>query len=564
MGTFGSYGSSKRCRVSAYRGWRMRKRLGLRGVVAAVGLSVFVAACGQVEQAATTSAPALEPTAIPVPEMPSESADLSAPDGSGPIAAIVSGSYGEFTPAPLVAVDASGRTLAYGGGLLGVVDVSVCPGSRKFVVLGYLSDGSSVSVWDMVDFEMEDSWPTDDSVGSVRCVTADGRRVLLYRGPTGVDPSPPTSAGPTTTVLPLGSDEAAGSNSWSILEMDHGTVTTLYEPGEYGKVLAFTSHWAIASHNATLWIVDLSERPPIATILDTTLPARAAVDPNESLVIVAGQWPNSGDPVRLSLYALEPTPLLVDETLVAGYAWATPLEWLDEDRFIEGFTVYDRDLIQVDSWSFQPETILDLVVAGPFAFGTKMGEHWQDSLLRLDTATGETSVIHTFTGWISRTAIVEAGPTVTEDAHTRIPQLTESTSPPRGTSVTQPPVQLPPIDSLDHTVLEDLRTLALGGNGDGDRIRADAIAYASGKLIDVPTEDIDSCSGVGFSAGASTSQPLAVSTIDGTPVIVYAFTAGDDVTVAAVDPATCDILDTVGPLLTPGPGTNITTTIPGP
>jgi hypothetical protein len=124
-------------------------------------------------------------------------------------------------------------------------------------------------------------------------------------------------------------------------------------------------------------------------------------------------------------------------------------------------------------------------------------------------------------------------------------------------------VQLPHIGIVDHGVLEDLRTLVIDASGDGDRVRADAVEYASGNLVDVPMADIDACSGVGFAAGASSSQPLAVSDVAGATVIVYAFTTEADVTVAAVDPATCEILDTVGPLLSPGPGRNITT-IPSP
>lgn len=37
-----------------------------------------------------------------------------------------------------------------------------------------------------------------------------------------------------------------------------------------------------------------------------------------------------------------------------------------------------------------------------------------------------------------------------------------------------------------------------------------------------------------------------------------------DVTVAAIDPTSCEILDAVSPLLTPGPGVNVTTTITTP
>jgi hypothetical protein len=533
----------------------------LRAVVAVAALSLIAVGCGQAEMAASTSAPALEPTAITVPEMPPQSAELPVPDGSGPVAAIVWGTFGQFSIAPLLAVDESGHTLAYGGGLSGVRDLSVCPGSEKMVVLAHDAAGTkAVSTWDLASFEIENSWPVDDLVGSVRCVSRDGLRSVLYRSPLGMDPSPPTSAGPTTTVLPLGGDEVTGSNSWAILQMDHGTVTTLYDPGEYGKILAFTAHWAVASHNTTLWIVDLSERPPVTTVLDTTFPARAAIDPVQSSVVIAGQYPNSGGPVRLGLYALEPTPLLADETTVAGSAWATPLEWLDEARFIEGFTVYDRDLAQVDSWPVGTEPISDLVVAGPVAFATKMGEHWQDTLLHVDTASGGTTALRTFTGWIDRIAIVKDGPRVTEDAHSRVPDRADIVRP---SGPPAPPImtQLPYIDNLDHIVLEDLRSLVVDSDGEGDRIRAEADQF--GPLTDVSQDTIDGCSGVGFAAGAMSSQALVMSEVDGTTVIVYAFTTATDVTVAEIDTASCDILDVVGPLLTPGPGTNITT-IPSP
>jgi hypothetical protein len=80
----------------------------------------------------------------------------------------------------------------------------------------------------------------------------------------------------------------------------------------------------------------------------------------------------------------------------------------------------------------------------------------------------------------------------------------------------------------------------------------------------VSQDDIDGCSGVGFAAGAISSQALGHAIVDGISVIIYTYShAVDSVTVAAVDPNNCDIVVVVGSLLTPGPGVNITTTVAG-
>jgi len=538
----------------------MRDGLGLGAVAVVAAMSIIASACGQTDTAASTTTPAIEVPSITAAEMPPTVETLSPPDGAGPVVAVVWGSFGQFDIAPLLAVDASGRTLAYGGGLTYVRDVSVCPGSEKLAVLGNDTEGSrTVSVWDLAGFEMEDGWPVDRLIQAVRCASSDGQRSVLYRGPSGMDPSPPTSAGPTTTVLPLGGNEAAGPNSWAILEMDHGATTTLYDAGEYGTLLAFTSGWAVASHNTTLWIVDLSGRSPIATILDTTFPAVAAIDPNQSSVIVAGQYPNSGEPGHLTVFSLGPNPEPITDTTTSSTAWTWPLAWIDANRIVQGTTIYDRDLAALTTWS---ESIRNPAITGTFVLGTESMGQWEDALVKVEVATGSISPIQSFAAHISGIAAVDDGPAVTAEAHTRIPERTYA-PPPTGTVATAPPVQLPHIGILDHGVLEDLRTLVIHASGDGDRVRADAVEYTSGNLVDVPMADIDACSGVGFAAGASSSQPLVVSDVAGARVIVYAFTTDTDVTVAVVDPATCEILDADGPLLTPGPGTNITT-IPAP
>jgi len=529
--------------------------------------SLFAAGCGSPAGVATTpSTPTPVAAPVTVQRLP-ERTTLSAPDRAGPIAAVVWGTFGQFETAPLVAIDESGRTLAHGAWPGEVRDVSVCPESRKSVVLASDTYGRRVvSVWDLTSFTMGDTWPVDRPVWAVRCVSGDGRRSLLSLPPAGMDPSPPTSLGPTTTVpAPVGRP-AAGSNSWSILELDHGVITTLYDAGEYGKVMAFTSRWVIASHDTTLWIVDLAERPPHATVLETTFPARAAINPSGSAVVIAGHYPNSDEPVRLSLFRLGPTPGLIAERTIDRAtdlsAWTTPIVWLDADRFIRGNIVYDRDLEQVDS---RPLLLRRLAIGDSSGFGVESAGQWKDTLVRIDTATGETTPAQTFVGTALGIVAVSGGPSVTAEAHAHVPEPTTS-PPPDQPPPTVPPimVQLPRVGNVDHSTLEDLRRLVVDADGDGDRIRAEVEGYASGSLVWTPSDEIDSCSGIGFAAGASVSQALGRADIAGRTVIVYAFTNADSVTVAAIDPTDCEVLDTVGPLFTSGPGVNITTTITAP
>lgn len=507
------------------------------------------------------------PRTIPLPPGPTT---LAEPDGAGPIAAVMWGAHGQFATAPLVAIDESGRTLAYGVGPGRVLDVSICPESRKMTVLAYETyDRMVVSVWDLADFEVEDVWPVDRPVRAVRCGSADGQRSSLYLPPAGLDPSPPASAGPTTTVpAPVGGPvggAAPGSNSWSILEIDHGEIATRYDPGEYGTVIAFTSRWVIATHNTTLWIVDLAERPPRPTVLETTFPTTAAIDPSESMAVVAGRYPNRGDPVRLSRIRLGPAPALIVERATDGSAGTRPLVWLDPNRFIRGNVVYDRDLEPVDSW---PVSLQLLAVDGSFGFGVESSAEWEDTLVRVDSATGEVAPAQALVGGVLGIVTVSGGPSVTAAASGYLPQPTIP-PPPEGSPPSVPPtlVELPQFDNVDHSTLEELRKLVVDAGGDAGRIGSQVGRYASGTSTRMPQDEIDGCSGVGFAAGASASGALGQADIGGRMVIIYAFTDASnpaDATIAAIDPANCEILDAVGSLLTPGPGVNLTTTVTAP
>ncbi|NOY57196.1 MAG: hypothetical protein GXP34_14605 [Actinobacteria bacterium] len=104
---------------------------------------------------------------------------------------------------------------------------------------------------------------------------------------------------------------------------------------------------------------------------------------------------------------------------------------------------------------------------------------------------------------------MSGGPSVTAEAHAYVPEPT--TSPPPGRPPpTVPPimVQLPQVGNVDHSALGDLRRLVVDAHGDADRIRAEVDGYTSGEPIQIPSDEIDSCSGVGFAAGASVSQAL--------------------------------------------------------
>lgn len=82
---------------------------------------------------------------------------LPEPDGAGPVRFLVGGSFG---PARLVALDARGRTLAYGAGAGYVLQVAVCPQGRFAVELAIdgtaemKEDEVTLAVRDLATFEV--------------------------------------------------------------------------------------------------------------------------------------------------------------------------------------------------------------------------------------------------------------------------------------------------------------------------------------------------------------------------------------------------------------------------
>jgi hypothetical protein len=73
-----------------------------------------------------------------------------------------------------------------------------------------------------------------------------------------------------------------------------------------------------------------------------------------------------------------------------------------------------------------------------------------------------------------------------------------------------------------------LREMVNASNGDGEEVLRDMHALAAGPPIEVPITELDAVGGIGFAAGASTSQPIGVAVDDqGNQVMVFAYTVMD-------------------------------------
>lgn len=122
---------------------------------------------------ATSTPRALRTAAMPLP----------APDGHGPIRFVVGGDFGE---ARLVALDAEGRTLAYGWGQGDTYDVAVCPGGERIVEGFAQGDLGAVAVRDTATLEVVRRVPLlrarFPSVYHVACLDPEGRSIVAIEG----------------------------------------------------------------------------------------------------------------------------------------------------------------------------------------------------------------------------------------------------------------------------------------------------------------------------------------------------------------------------------------------
>jgi hypothetical protein len=104
---------------------------------------------------------------------------LPRPDGRGPIVLLAAGSFGKYRT---LALDARGRTLAYGGGGGIAEEVSVCPGSGRAVEVVAQGARTMLAVRELRTFRVVRTLRLRQSFryGSVVCRDRAGNDVLLY------------------------------------------------------------------------------------------------------------------------------------------------------------------------------------------------------------------------------------------------------------------------------------------------------------------------------------------------------------------------------------------------
>lgn len=243
--------------------------------------------------------------------------------------------------------------------------------------------------------------------------------------------------------------------------------------------------------------------------------------------------------------------------------------WVDADRLLVDGVVFDLDLNDVSRWKSTASYYL-FVGLEQTGFGLGIRSSGQNSVLdRVELGAGTGQELRSFVGEVNYLVAVPDGPTVSAEAAAFVPEPPAVWPP--GSDQPEEPIPAPVVTTMlpdlgvaDQPLLEQLHAVATEARGDGDRILLEVAQLGSGETMTVSQDDIDGCSGVGFAAGAISSQALGHAIVDGISVIIYTYShAVDSVTVAAVDPNNCDIVVVVGSLLTPGPGVNITTTVAG-
>jgi hypothetical protein len=124
---------------------------------------------------ASGCATTMEPDALRAAARP-----LPAPDGRGPPAFLLGGSFGDVRT---IALDGEGHTLAYGGGAPHTRAIGVCPGSSRALELSAPYDGPTVlSVRRLPDLGVVRDVPLPGqpfSAVAVRCVDPDGENAYI-------------------------------------------------------------------------------------------------------------------------------------------------------------------------------------------------------------------------------------------------------------------------------------------------------------------------------------------------------------------------------------------------
>ena len=108
---------------------------------------------------------------------------LPAPTGSGPVALLVGGSFGD---ARTIALDRNGRTLGYGRGKGETLLLDACPGGARAVEVVRGPSGMSLAVRDLRTLRLTREQPLrlrqNLYPSTVDCRTRNGDRILLFAG----------------------------------------------------------------------------------------------------------------------------------------------------------------------------------------------------------------------------------------------------------------------------------------------------------------------------------------------------------------------------------------------
>jgi hypothetical protein len=120
------------------------------------------------------------------------------------------------------------------------------------------------------------------------------------------------------------------------------------------------------------------------------------------------------------------------------------------------------------------------------------------------------------------------------------------------------------VGPLSQALLRRVRAIVVAADADGQKVLDGVAALSAGDPVTVSDGDTEELRGRGYSAGASTTQPVAVADVpNGGQAVLMVYSIGgnpDQTTVAAFELGTNLFLSKEGPLPI-GPDTpNITTT----
>jgi hypothetical protein len=119
------------------------------------------------------------------------------------------------------------------------------------------------------------------------------------------------------------------------------------------------------------------------------------------------------------------------------------------------------------------------------------------------------------------------------------------------------------LGSMTKATFQALREMVNAFKGDGEKVLRDIEALAAGPPIEVPLTELDAVGGIGFAAGASTSQPIGIAVDDqGNQVMVFAYTVmgkPDATTIVGYERQTNMVKLVEGPLPITNSTQNVTT-----